>query len=771
MPAIRDQSIAYAAAATSITVPMCDYAQNDLLVAFVINDQASTYTTPSGWSVVPNFPSVNTVQSNSYYKIAGASEGDFSITGTTSDTQCACVIAIRDIDTSNPFGNAAVTSVTTHTATSRFACPSITTNRADSLILYFASAGGSSTSAPPLGVAVLEGKVNELNIIDGTGEGMGVGWSFQRATGATPSDIYVVNPAFATYGVGSVATLQIAAPSGGATVIPPYLAADTSQFLEHGSGTAAFDGNTGMAATADTAGFGTSITVNGSARTIGDATVAAVADVGINSFHSLSGLTNAASAYMSGAQVLLGSTRYNLGDSNILAHLRASTPANNQRLSPVVGYRGCWMGLRSGTTASTNYKIWQVHGADAPFAPGSVVPVIVNPANADYIASAGTLSNSDVRNVGFWVGGLGALTAQVGVGMVWKMGTTTVAGGNAAEPVGIDGIVRVAADGKERLSSIRQGANQMLCLQALQFGDGGTNAIYLKLDSTAIEFPKRRTVAQKTVYYNGTDDSVGLTYYAGASDTIKHISSVISSANKYHWRIHASSSASASYDFSGLSIIGAGDVQLRAVTTFTGMSFTNCPTITQNSAVLSGCAFKDSKVISAALGDLDNLSDCTFTSSGTGHALEVGGSASTITFSGNTFTGYAASNGSTGNEAIYVNIASGTVTLNISGGSTPSIRTAGATVVVNNSVTLTLTGLVSGSDIVIRTHGTTTMRAQVDAHGSTSYGFTYSYAASDYVDIEVYQPGYIPWSSWNYLLSSSNASLPVAQVADPSYVS
>jgi hypothetical protein len=715
MPAIRDFSTSYVASSTTISVPVCDYVQNDLLLIFCAHDAAVTYTTPAGWTLVTNFPSQNTVTSTCFWKIAGATETDVTVTNSSADTNVAAMVSIRDVNTSTPFGATPLISVATHTAASRHTLPSITTNVADALVLYFYSAGGSSTSAPPLGVSCIEGeKTQQLLVVDGTSEGMSVGWIFQKATGATPA-AYAVNPAFATYGVGSMAAIQIAPPSGGATVIPPYLAQDTSVLLEHNSGTAAFDGNTGMAATADTAGFGTSITVNGSARTIGDATVAAVADVGINSYHSMNGLTNAASAYMSGAQHLLGSTRYNLGNANILSHLRAATPANNQRLAPVVGFRGCWMGLRSGTTASTNYKIWQVHGADAPFAPGSVIPVIVNIANTDHIASAGTLSNSDVRNVGYWVGGLGALTSQVGVGLVWKMGVVTVAGGNASEPVGIAGILAVAATAKERLSTIKQGANQLLCLQELQFGDGGTNPVYLNLDATAIEFPERRNVSKKTVYYNGIDDSVGISYYPGATDTIKHKNSVISSANKFKWGLHASASTSASYDFSGTSVIGAGTIFLGRAITITeltingygtldvsnltltysaikGMPATNNSMTSNASTNIDYCTINTSTVTAGnywcSVADPSIFTGNTFTGGG-GHAIRIT-TPGTYNFSGNIFNGYGA-DGSTG--AAILNDSGGAVTINISGGgSTPTYKNGtSATTTINNAVTVTVT--------------------------------------------------------------------------------
>lgn len=714
MPAIRDFSTSYTASSTTISVPVCDYAQNDLLLLFCAHDASVTYTTPSGWSVVSGFPSTNTVTSTCFWKIAGASETDVTVTNSSADTNVAAMVSIRDVDTTNPFGSPVVTSVTTHTAASRHTLPSITTNRADSLVMYFYSAGGSSTSNPPLGVGCVEGtKLQQLLIVDGTSEGMSVGWIFQRATEATPN-AFAINPAFATYGVGSMAAIQVCAPSGGATVIPPYLANDDSQLLDHGSGTAAFDSNTAMAATADT-NFGTTITANGAARTVGDATVAAVADVGINSYHSMNGLTNAASAYMSGANVVFASSRYNIGTANILAHLRAATPANNQRLSPVASGRGCWMGFRSGTTAATNYKIWQVHGADAPFAPGSVVPAIVNLANTDYIASAGTLSTSDVRYAGFWVGGLGALTSQIGVAMLWKMGVVTVAGGNASEPISIDGIVNVAANAKERLSSIKQGANQMLCLQDLQFGDGGTNSTYLLLDSTAIEFPKRRTVSQKTVYYNGIDDSVGITYYPGASDTIIHRNSVISSANKFKWGLHASASTSATYDFSGTSVIGAGTIFLGRAVTISGLTINGYGTLDMTGLTLTNSTIKgvpsgnnSATITSASNIDYCNInvstvtsgnywtsvtdpsvfSYCSFTGGG-GHAIRIT-TPGTYTFTGNAFTGFGADG--TNGAAIY-NDSGGAVTINISGGgTTPTYRNGtSATTTINNAVTVTVT--------------------------------------------------------------------------------
>jgi hypothetical protein len=77
-----------------------------------------------------------------------------------------------------------------------------------------------------------------------------------------------------------------------------------------------------------------------------------------------------------------------------------------------------------------------------------------------------------------------------------------------------------------------------------------------------------------------------------------------------------------------------------------------------------------------------------------------------MTFTNNTWTGYAASDGSTGNEAVFVNIATGSMNLVISGGTVPSVRTAGATVTV-------VAGAVSASVKVTTTAGAAIENANV----------------------------------------------------------
>jgi hypothetical protein len=80
--------------------------------------------------------------------------------------------------------------------------------------------------------------------------------------------------------------------------------------------------------------------------------------------------------------------------------------------------------------------------------------------------------------------------------------------------------------------------------------------------------------------------------------------------------------------------------------------------------------------------------------------------------------------------------------------------------------TLTLTGLLAGSDVVILAAGTETVRDSADSVAS----YSYVYGALETVDIAVYKAGYIPFFVRGYALIRSDVSLPIAQVVDRAYL-
>lgn len=140
---------------------------------------------------------------------------------------------------------------------------------------------------------------------------------------------------------------------------------------------------------------------------------------------------------------------------------------------------------------------------------------------------------------------------------------------------------------------------------------------------------------------------------------------------------------------------GCGSTDIANGLTFTSNTWDLSGIIDLNStAIIDGCSVIKSNDSSAVLtSNLDNVTDCIFTSSGTGHAVEVTALGSGTMEWSNQSSGYAGTNGSTGNETIYVNFPVGTLTINVpSGVPVPTIRTAGATVtVLVNAVTTLIT--------------------------------------------------------------------------------
>ena len=678
MPKIRDKIFTFETVTTDagLTIPAINSVQNDLLLAFIVSDTGTpTYTPPAGWTQI--FQRVNTCSLTVFRKIATSSEpSSYTFAANVNETYSGALISISDVDTTTPINT--YTDVN-QSAVARINAPQITTNRDNCLILY--ALGSSGTVVP----SWLEGPVESLIAGDGAAESLGIGAGFKAAQGSTPNNVYCL---CIGSNAGVLSVLAINPPSGGASIIPTYLSQDSSVLLDVINGVTGYNGNTAMAITADT-NFGTTL----GAFTANDATLAASTDLGINSFHPVCRVSNTGGTQVSGSEIVFSvANRPNVTNKNILIHGSPSTEGQLQRSSTITSGKGIWLGLRS--AAANDYKIWQVYGVE--LGGGRHKPYVINSGAGNLVASAGTLNASSVQAIGFWNGGASLGVATWEFAMAWLLDTIKIVGGNSSNPIGIKDIYQVSAQGKERFSMQLQGSNQLISYSAFELGDNGANPIYANLDSCSIEFPGQYDSSIKEVQYNSIDNVAGITYNAGSSGTIKHTNSIISSRSRYHWRIE--SGASGTYDFTGLTIIGAGQVILRDITSpsqfiYSNMTFSNCGTIQHNSALMQNCQFiggRDSITLTTTNPSL--ISDSSFISDGTGHAIEITGTATNRTLTNIDFSGYTASNGSTGNEAIYVNIASGSMTITIDGGTTPSIRTAGATVtVVTGQVTTTIT--------------------------------------------------------------------------------
>jgi hypothetical protein len=358
------------------------------------------------------------------------------------------------------------------------------------------------------------------------------------------------------------------------------------------------------------------------------------------------------------------------------------------------------------------------------------------------------------------------------VAVVWSMlslvSKIAIAGGSSSYPLSFQNIQYVANQSVGMFPFVQLAGTTATIWVPIQLGGG--DKICISVDQKTFQFPKIYDGVDN-FNWNAAINVAGIKFYPKSGDVLTFTKCLFTSESAYRFEFDASMASSGfTLNFAGSTVVN-GTVTLQSAVSITGMTFINCPAFTQNGATLASCVFTGTKIASATPAAAALISASSFTSAGTGHAIEISGTAANISLNALTFSGYASGNGSTGNEAIYVNIASGTMTITITGGgSTPSIRTAGATVTVANPKTLTLTGLVDGSDISILTAGTTTERVNVQENSGTTYQHQYTYAASDYVDIGVFKAGYIPYYVRGYLLANADASLPIAQVIDRAYL-
>lgn len=785
MPAVRDYLFEFETSTTDagLTLTMPAVQENDLILVFVGTDAPSatiTYTLPSGYNTLYN-RDANLATSPDYiciWKIAGASEpSSITIGANVNESYHGAILTIRDVDITNPFGNPAVFSQGASPSTNVMSFSQITTTRNDSLIIYFCNSANTAMDS-------LIGPASLLITEAGADEAYMVAYGVQRIAGLTP----VVKTQHSIANQRNIATIQVQAPSTGATVIPPYVQQDDSSIVTTFSGLSYVNsaGSTVAlpAATADT-NFATTI----GGLTIVDGSYGSQSNQWLlptNTSRFFISATPTPPAMSSFENTLTPSM--NLSNKNILFHVHFDDVGKYRYVGNASSGKGVWVGLRSNT--GTDYKVWQILAKDSPGVFQRFIPCVVCP-EATALHSAGTLNSTSVASIGIfqWYGSSGT-TSQTHSwwNRAFLLEKTVICGGITSSPIGLTDIYYHDATGKVRQSSLIQGSGQLTILHDVQIGNGSDKTV-LKLDNTSIEFPSQRNAAKALVTYNSIDNNCGLLYYTSANDTIQHTNSSVYSPSRYKWGFVDGSSTSATYDFNGTAVIGAGTITLNLAITMegldinnyttvsaTGMTFLSCSVInvpaTNNSftgfAAFNTC-FLDVSTVGAgnywvSIANPSVFTSCTF-KGGTGHAIRIT-TPGTYTLTGNQFNSFGA-DGTTG-AAIY-NDSGGAVTLNIVNGSTPTVRNGtGATTVVNNAINLTLTGIIAGSDIVILNAGTSTERVNIDQNPTSTYVYSYT-TPLEYVDVGVFKKGYVPFYIRNYQLGATSGTLPVSQVTDRNY--
>ena len=288
-----------------------------------------------------------------------------------------------------------------------------------------------------------------------------------------------------------------------------------------------------------------------------------------------------------------------------------------------------------------------------------------------------------------------------------------ILGGSASNP----GVCTNIAEGDRSIASLdahgifREYAPTAFGVQGpLTFGGEGSQTTSYFEDTGVVIVFEDRDISNDKYYFNIAGLSTTTNYFKLSDSTITTAGPFVNCGM---------GSTSIDYlEFDAVSFVGLGgsitfpsDTNTGAGRTHivNGCSFNQCREIFPKSVVftnnvISGYGFTFVGVTTAAViidedANVSNWSDLSFTSSGSGHAIGIT-TTGTYNFTNISFSGYSGTpgsnlvpnSGSTG-AAVYNN-SGGIVTINVSGGTSPSVRNGvGSTTNVIASATVNITGL------------------------------------------------------------------------------
>jgi hypothetical protein len=348
-----------------------------------------------------------------------------------------------------------------------------------------------------------------------------------------------------------------------------------------------------------------------------------------------------------------------------------------------------------GTGGVTNYNEYYVGGNDfgpdgRPVVAGKWYRSVIDVNNVAASATGGsgaTLTNIDRIGITvnytstpsgnllhFYIDG-----AQYGSGFQFT-------GGTGGDPVAMTDVSTYTENSSRAwgISQFEKGA--YFCNGTIIPGSGATTTTFTDTDQ-AIFFEQQN-------YYDGVTASSVLndnsqTIAPAGSGSTNSITNTVIKASGDDKPALDFSDTNITLTFSGNSVSGAEFATFASGQTVSNNVFNLCGLVTHGGATISGCTFRDSTSSASVLSsNTSTITNSTFESDGSNHAIEISATG-TFSLTGHTFTNYAATDGSTGNEVIY-NDSGGSVTLNASGVTgTISVRNgSGASTTVVNSVTL-----------------------------------------------------------------------------------
>lgn len=739
--------------ATSTTLDMPVHASGDFLVAvFWMDGTADDHSTPTSWTPIVNGAGATMSMAAFYFEASSSSTASPVSSHTSSGSSGGCVYVVKDVPSVSPIDtSAAITRTSNSSPNTDVFSPAATTTVNNVLCLVCAvSDNWRHMQLEPGYMSVFE-EYNEDGVM-----GVASAWTFQETAGAVDDFEW-----WFARGIDDGFSILIPIKSD-AGVMPPFL--DTSSPPSQAICIGHDGGKLGFTAQDPTAVL---TTIDGDSTVYGSSST--VPGAGLNPFRYNQNLT--ANGGLEVVEYAFDDGPYNLTGKRVV--FLTSVYLNPYRIKSLED-NGEIVGLKSGTN---EYAIYRAGGIDTS---STVIrPVVIDPDDATYIIQE--TNTFDVTDVTGFVYGLNFDGASGDArGLIYQvhiLNTAVLIAGSSGRPAKIstffDGVNSGSINTVEKLSD-----GQFLSYQDLQIGNG-SSSLYFEDSNGSLAFPTQASVANKDVRFQDATETIGLEIFAHSSNTVKLMSYTLSSVDRWAFTINASSSASATYDFSGLVIINAA-VTLQAIgEVYNGVTFTGCGEVTHNDADLTGATFDgctDTQAITitgstqAALQTAINRLDQTEFKNSTTYGL-------TINFTGTGDVSLNAPDGMTVDKTHYTSTNASGLTIVIgSSGSSYGTRSTGGSATgfeISNNVTITLSvvdesgSAVTGAEIGLLERGTTTEVDHDNNTASGTYTYTYTYTTDVDLDIQVFKEGYATYWNDSATLTDTDQTIGVTLMAVP----
>lgn len=463
----------------------------------------------------------------------------------------------------------------------------------------------------------------------------------------------------------------------------------------------------------------------------------------------------------SGAGKNVTSDNFEAQDVAFGIHISAQELGGFDRYGETTANSGTWIALFSNSSTTDYYYVWGCVGADArPSFIGHELCVVspdatsTTGAPSDISAATNSLDGTAVTRWEFGsmhetgtTGEIPILASRVG-----KITALVFTAGESGDPCSFDQVAPYA------LTIYAYIFNGITIRCPWYIGNGST-ATYFRDEYKTINFPVSDSSTRPNAWIADNRFTAGTNLTTSCDVLITGC--VFDLQGQRHGDYGSNTPTQNKWD--GCTFLNGGTGQLQNGIVYDGCNLSNCDKVTITDGEMINCSVSSpSNGTCCSITTASDITGTSFTTdTSTDYAIEIGAAGTydltNVTF-GSTFTDY-----------INVTATTGTVTLNVSGGTSftsAEVNTAGASIVVVSGASVTVSGLVAGTEVraYLGTDPATATEIDGVESSGTSFTFTQSSAGSD---------GYIVIHSFNekpkridVTYASTNQTIPAGQEVD-----